>query len=524
LILQLSGTANKTLSSKGKKLSAEKVAKLREMVQNILTSVMTLEAIPEVREDMSNVQDLLMVTLERFSELADDKTLASLLDNAVDVDPSVKDHLNSAVEKLGRYYSASQDLIRAARTKQYSVFKSISVEMCQLPNPPQSCLTRTPSTLEDAIKNLISTEPTLKNCGLPGSIRNYLGRLYSAKSEKFKVWTSNSRTSWKVHAEIKLLFFYELHKTDLPPRVICSSKSPCYLCHAFFDLYGRFHVPATHGKLYPGWILPTWVIEISEERRQAIGRAIDGLHAKLVLRIGQLVKKKRASVKLPNESTLWTTADWSTSSLQSLLVSEKSRRPVTSGEKARQLEAVPKTLEGYGVSVKHKGSPSSSQHQAVISAVDVHSFVCNHPKSNINSAATILYFLNPGEFANIKLADATVELRISTRRLNLTFTRDSFYDYGVLETCWIQCSLLDSSAIPGADINHQPVNVMSIMPGSEITLETGSVYATSDLLIVACDEVLSIKYSVEETVDTPGMSLDGMAAVTRSSLLKQHAF
>jgi hypothetical protein len=94
-------------------------------------------------------------------------------------------------------YSVTSELVCAARHRACRLFESIEVEPFQIP--------------------------------MPGSL---------------------SKSHWKVHAEIQLLFFYEAHPSRRRPRFICSSKSACYLCNLFFSLHGGFYVPRTHGRLY----------------------------------------------------------------------------------------------------------------------------------------------------------------------------------------------------------------------------------------------------------------------------------
>ena len=74
------------------------------------------------------------------------------------------------------------------------------------------------------------------------------------------------RPGIKVHAEIKLLFYYESHPNSIKPRVICANTSACYLCDLFLRVHGHFQVPRTFGKLNERWILPDWLDTILPER------------------------------------------------------------------------------------------------------------------------------------------------------------------------------------------------------------------------------------------------------------------
>ena len=140
------------------------------------------------------------------------------------LEPSLKQYVPEAIGKLGDYYSATFELICAARDRTClycaardrtcRVFQNVQVEPFQIQMP-----------------------------------------------------TSLQESSWKVHAEIQLLFFYELHPRYQRPRFICSSKSACYLCNLFFFLHSGFHVPRTHSRLYEKRTLPDW-LDILVERHQ----------------------------------------------------------------------------------------------------------------------------------------------------------------------------------------------------------------------------------------------------------------
>jgi hypothetical protein len=118
-------------------------------------------------------------------------SLATYLSRALQtsmIDPSLKAYLPEAIGKLGRYYSAASELVCAARHRDCRLFENVEVEPFQIPVP-----------------------------------------------------ASLSMSHWKVHAEIQLLFFHEVHPSRRRPRFICSSKSACYLCNLFFSLHGGFY-------------------------------------------------------------------------------------------------------------------------------------------------------------------------------------------------------------------------------------------------------------------------------------------
>ncbi|KAF5703078.1 hypothetical protein FMUND_13192 [Fusarium mundagurra] len=61
----------------------------------------------------------------------------------------------------------------------------------------------------------------------------------------------------KIHAEIQLMWHLERHPSSKPPRVIASNKDACFLCNAFISFHGKYMIPKTHGRIYPGWRLPS---------------------------------------------------------------------------------------------------------------------------------------------------------------------------------------------------------------------------------------------------------------------------
>ena len=504
LITQLLAAVINPLREQGEILPAGRTSGLQKSVQSIQTSLSTLEAMPEISASIGEAQDILMIIVQNFSEIADDETLAVLLDRVGKLDPLVKEirtHLLSAVGKLGRYHFASQHLISAVRSKRYTIFNRILVEACQIGPIPRSHLSGRQSTLQESIKDLIQRERSLRNKRLPTSVQSYLGDSYLAKAENFKHRTSAAIAASKVHAEIQLLFFYELYGADLLPRVICSNKSPCYLCHLFFDVHGQFHAPATHGKLYPGWILPTWITEIKNAKRKDIGRMIDTLHTRLVFRIQEQVKMKRGPVNQPYESVIWTTAAWSVSSMQSQPLDDASPTSAAKGGKTQEPEATANIVDSYEVSAKHQGSPSSSsRNQSLKPVVSGDQLLCHTPIPRVNSTVSILHFLKQGDITTMEFNNLDMDLHLRTRQLNLTFIREQLQENTAAEPCWIRCQLRGKSELPSCDMSHKVLDIMSMAPGSEVTLEHDTIHGNKELVIAAHDEFLSIRYIRERDV------------------------
>jgi hypothetical protein len=195
-------------------------------------------------------------------------TLNAALQSSM-LEPTLKQYLPEAISKLASYYSATFELVCAARDRTCRVFQCVQVEPFQIQMP----------------------------ASLQGS-------------------------PWKVHAEIQLLF-YELHPRYQRPRFICSSKSACYLCNLFFSLHGGFRVPRTHGRLYDKWTLPDW-LEVPVERHGELSRIATRLKATLDNKVRRASKAKKKQYHFPNESVVLPLAHWSASSLSRNLSTQAS--------------------------------------------------------------------------------------------------------------------------------------------------------------------------------------------------------
>ena len=201
-----------------------------------------------LRQDMWWTIDILADPLRQAFEF-DTKSLQSALFTSCALDPSVRGFLPEAISKLGRYYSVANDLVDAARNSRYTISRHILIESLEKPAIDASSIT----------DGLLGFEAVFRrNIGLlheQGDWQRHTGPLKVART-RFQSRISYCATAWKIHAEIQLLFFYE-EKPNVPhPRMICSSKSACYLCDLFIKCHGQFLTPRTHGKLYDKWSLP----------------------------------------------------------------------------------------------------------------------------------------------------------------------------------------------------------------------------------------------------------------------------
>jgi hypothetical protein len=208
------------------------------------------------------------------------------------------------VAKLGHYYNACDALVSAARTKR-SLFQNIQVESFEIQLPKT---VRSPSIPGSAIPLLESLQDS------PGMSKAFqrFGNSQTKACTALLNRLDGTRAGIKVHAEIKLLFYYATHRVKLKPRVICANKSACYLCDLFLRVHGQFQVPMTFGKLNERWILPDWLSIIPEESL-ALRLAVEQFNRALDEQVQRLLK---GVTRLPDpmESAIGLPARWSPAS------------------------------------------------------------------------------------------------------------------------------------------------------------------------------------------------------------------
>ena len=239
-------------------ITKKKLKTLREMARSLEDLFVKLECTSDPSANTSILQQILQEIVKGSYEFTIAANLGTVIEN-FSGDPTLKKHLPEAIGKLGRYYAASIELVCAARDKTCGIFQRVQVESFYVPRP---------SNIEAPIG--------------------------------------------KVHAEIQLLFFYELYPNRPRPRFICSSKSACYLCNLFFHLHNGFSIPHTHGKLYEKWLLPDW-LDLPVRRQWELGVILTTLKETVDEKIQEALGSQ-LRYNHPNESVLPPFAHWPSSS------------------------------------------------------------------------------------------------------------------------------------------------------------------------------------------------------------------
>jgi nucleic acid/nucleotide deaminase of polymorphic system toxin len=160
------------------------------------------------------------------------------------------------LRKISQYVRAGDELLRAAR--RYTIFSSIAVEFVNLQQASTPLSNGAASMIQKAIetscnRDTLSRVSSFRKTNINRTKKSIEHRLREIKT--------------KLHAEIQLILHSGWNAARLRPRVICSSKSACYLCQLFIKLHGYHYIPTSHGRLYDTWKWPMPAQRLGESDR-----------------------------------------------------------------------------------------------------------------------------------------------------------------------------------------------------------------------------------------------------------------
>ncbi|KAI9771731.1 MAG: hypothetical protein M1839_002741 [Geoglossum umbratile] len=254
-------------------------------------------------------EKLLVELVKCAYEASNQRSLQVLLEYSA-MHRDEQESLHRAARKLGRYYSASRFLILAAR--KLSIFRKIRVDTIAPPSQ-KAPADNTKIPIGDLLDSLFSRLPNDQRQTMITSAYAILKR----RGVDADAAVSKSLShKYRVHAEIQLLVHYASNKDAgfLQPRVICGSKSACFLCNLFLKFYGQFYTPKTHGRLYEKWAMPENNGVVSGAFAQKFGRTLEQIQGVLTEEIRKVLMLGGMSVNHPNESILAPSARWSSPS------------------------------------------------------------------------------------------------------------------------------------------------------------------------------------------------------------------
>lgn len=155
------------------------------------------------------------------------------------------------IEKLGRYKTASNSLVAAAK-KFPLLFSHVEVEAVpQLPVlDAKTAAGYRGIYIADVAQDL--THNTEHVC------MSRLRTVTDLDNAKLSIkYQELCQAAPIAHAEIQLIKFYEENADIDRPTFIGCSKKACYLCGLFLQLQGRFTVSKAHQNIYHNWAVPT---------------------------------------------------------------------------------------------------------------------------------------------------------------------------------------------------------------------------------------------------------------------------
>ncbi|KAK1768439.1 hypothetical protein QBC33DRAFT_377381 [Phialemonium atrogriseum] len=320
-------------------------------------------------------------------------TAASRLNRAVDIprllqdippnllNPSTREGFSRRLGKLARYRECSRYLYQTAKT--FDIFAEATVIPISL---SEEHLARVPERLDNP--NFLECFSRCKNGAKLrlDTLCRKLGTTEPNIAQQFVTQASKAFNESKIHAEIQILSYYELsHPVENTPRVICSNKDACYLCNAFIRLHGQFHIPASHGRLYPAWRLPNLPVLLDLQVQLNLF-----LEAQILTESKKLLgSARRAATMLPNESTIFPIS----TSLSTILSSARSQHedPLV-GPLNEQAQNPPRATR-----TSHPTTPIQLSPQ-LLAAGEPHAAALDMPNSSVHLPP-------PGETSNTSLPD-----------------------------------------------------------------------------------------------------------------------
>ncbi|MCJ1433396.1 hypothetical protein MMC27_002756 [Xylographa pallens] len=264
---------------------------IRLRVRELVGIFERLELHPGEAAGLKSHYKIMMEIVKKADEVTHQFDLAAILRRSPTCNPSLAIALPKSLGKVSRYHSVSGAFIDAARNPKYKVFNHIKVEILDPPTISWRFISQQSLSFDNTLQRISNVSTRSEN-----STR--AKQLFESRA------SARCPSPWVVHAEIQLLFFYESNQTVQPPRMLCSSKSSCYLCHLFITTHGRFHVPSTHGTIYDRWMLSEW----SSNNTLAI---ILQLNVMIEKRIRYFLKQGKLAFVHPNESVLRAYTPWS---------------------------------------------------------------------------------------------------------------------------------------------------------------------------------------------------------------------
>ncbi|KAI9736749.1 MAG: hypothetical protein M1834_000953 [Cirrosporium novae-zelandiae] len=403
---------------KMKKMRPKLVPKLSMLVNGIATTpetgafhtkVMTLkvemgklEALFSELEAM-NIRDVqsdtglkILVDIINICKLSNDShVLDQVLEMSSNLDPSPRKHLATTVSKLSCYATTSEFLLQAA--KRLTIFLKVEISVIKFTAPGLPLKELHP--FAESIITKIWNCPNLKK-------KHSSFKSNSQEAEIAEDICTRASLAYPIHAEIQLLFHYELNASNILPRVICSSKMACFLCNLFFRLHGKFIIPSSHGRLYEKWALPK-DLERFQNSSGHISSILHRFNAVIEEKLLCQLQSDSKPYPQPYESAIFASTIWSLSnrSHNTIVSSEHGSAPIVhTTQDVETKNAIPNNAESDTAKEASPSPPSTIEPESPPT-----------PRS---------VFLKRGDQICTKLSTPEESFEVITERIHLTLSYD----------------------------------------------------------------------------------------------------
>ena len=415
--------------------------------------------------------------------------LRTVLKMSRKMDPSIKNYLPKGMSKAGCYFRFACELIDAARSPDYTIFRSISIRTMEEPHFDVPFTADRLITFEQAAQRVTGSSYQ--------ELFNTYGLDVSKARAKFEARISNHPIRWKVHAEIQLLFRYKQQPQLSRPRIISSSKSACYLCNLFIQYHGGFCVPRSHGRLYDRWVLPERAISELAVSPHLIS-VIERLNATLEAKIKNVLRTK-PSLAHPEESIVHLPQPWS---------------PASTLSEIREQNSTQETIDPT------RGDPSGDQREPPPNVLPASSSILTTSRSSISfnqptaqpqpqplpplpnlpppSSTSLIHHLSSNTPTTYALTSPQSTLVIEAGPLTLHLSWNPKIAHGAStfhrSSCWVR--IHKTTFVPPNSSSHDIIDVASLPPDRDVVVESGAALSSRELALQIGEDVVVVKYVV----------------------------
>lgn len=286
-------------------LSQATLNPLLESAASLAQSFRAFESYARPSGLTASSQPFLADLIKKTYRLRIDQAILETLKRHKDMKTSTVESLPKNLGKVGHYFAITKSLFKAAANKKNTFFRQISVEVVKSP-PLSPAFNISPAQTLDASITAIQARILASQSETQQFLRQY-GSLDDARLRFNSKRSALRRMS--VHAEVQLLLFYESHPHIKSSRILCSSKSACFLCSLFIQLHGKFVPHDTHGRVYPLWALPT----------SAPCRVVERMNLALETKVKSILESPaRRGLGPPEESLLHSLSSWTSMTVSTI--------------------------------------------------------------------------------------------------------------------------------------------------------------------------------------------------------------